>query len=131
MPPAGESLMPLKVVVWGTGNVGRPAISAVLSHSDLELVGCVVANPDKVGMDAGELAGVAPIGVIATDDGQALLQANMGRAGDVVVQQDDGGDLWWAFHGDAPPGAHAPRPARVAALCKSSSIRPSSAMGSV
>ncbi len=65
--------MPLKVVVWGTGNVGRPAIRAVLAHTDLELVGCVVANPDKVGMDAGEIAGVAPTGVIATDDGAQLL----------------------------------------------------------
>ena len=26
--------MALKVVVWGTGNVGRPAIRAVLSHQE-------------------------------------------------------------------------------------------------
>ncbi|MFT7265312.1 MAG: hypothetical protein ACI9A2_003397, partial [Halioglobus sp.] len=25
--------MALKVIVWGTGNVGRPAIRAVLSHA--------------------------------------------------------------------------------------------------
>lgn len=60
--------MTYRVVVWGTGNVGRPAIRAVVAHEDLELVGVVVANPAKVGVDAGELAGIAPVGVIATDD---------------------------------------------------------------
>ena len=48
--------MTYRVVVWGTGNVGRPAIRAVAAHRDLELVGVVVSNPAKVGKDAGELA---------------------------------------------------------------------------
>lgn len=56
------------VVVWGTGNVGRPAIRAVAAHQDLELVGVVVADPAKVGVDAGTLANIDPIGVVATDD---------------------------------------------------------------
>ena len=64
-----------KVIVWGTGNVGRPAIRAVLSHSQLELAGVVVANPDKVGRDAGAIAGVANCGVLATDDPAPLLAA--------------------------------------------------------
>jgi len=67
--------MTLRVVVWGTGNVGRPAIRAVAGHRDLELVGVVVSNPDKVGRDAGELAGVGPVGVLASDDvGVALAE---------------------------------------------------------
>ena len=57
-----------RVVVWGTGNVGRPAIRAVAAHRGLELAGVVVANPDKVGRDAGELAFLDPLGVPATDD---------------------------------------------------------------
>src|ERR1700755_2363588 len=57
-----------RVVVWGTGNAGRPAIRAVAAHADLELVGVVVSNPDKVGRDAGELAFIEPMGVLATDD---------------------------------------------------------------
>jgi hypothetical protein len=57
-----------RVVVWGTGNVGRPAIRAVAAHQDLELVGVIVANPDKVGVDAGLLAGIDPVGVAASDD---------------------------------------------------------------
>ena len=66
--------MTKRVAVWGTGNVGRPAIRAVLAHRELELVGAVVANPDKVGRDAGELAGVAPAGIIATSDWQSLIR---------------------------------------------------------
>lgn len=60
--------MTYRVVVWGTGNVGRPAIRAIASHRDLELVGVVVSSPDKVGKDAGDLAGIAPLGVKATDN---------------------------------------------------------------
>src|SRR5262245_26725207 len=65
--------MVYRVVVWGTGNVGRPAIRAVAAHRDLELVGCIVANPAKVGRDAGELAFVDALGVAATADPQAAL----------------------------------------------------------
>lgn len=62
-----------RVVVWGTGNVGRPAIRAIASHRDLELVGVVVANPEKVGRDAGELAGVETLGVVASSEPSTAL----------------------------------------------------------
>lgn len=65
--------MTYRVVVWGTGNVGRPAIRAIAAHRDLELVGVVVSNPDKVGRDAGELAGIDPMGVAATQDTSVAL----------------------------------------------------------
>lgn len=67
--------MSLKVIVWGTGNVGRPAIRAILSHDDMELTGVIVSNPSKVGKDAGELAGLEPIGLAATDDWQSVLES--------------------------------------------------------
>ena len=60
--------MSKRVVVWGTGNVGRPALRAVLAHRDLELAGVVVADPAKKGRDAGELCGLGSTGVVATDD---------------------------------------------------------------
>ncbi|SVE61942.1 uncharacterized protein METZ01_LOCUS514796, partial [marine metagenome] len=56
------------VVVWGTGNVGRPAVRSVVANKDLNLSGVLVYNPEKVGKDAGELAGIEPTGVIATDN---------------------------------------------------------------
>lgn len=66
-----------RVVVWGTGNVGRPAIRAVVGHRDLELVGVVVANPDKVGRDAGELAYIDPVGIPASDDPAVALSGDV------------------------------------------------------
>lgn len=63
----------LPVVVWGTGNVGRPAIRAVLGHRDLDLVGVVVSDPAKVGRDAGELAGTDPVGVLAVADAADVI----------------------------------------------------------
>lgn len=61
------------MVQWATGGVGRAAIAGIAEHSDLELVGCWVHSADKVGVDAGTLAGVDPFGVKATDDVDALM----------------------------------------------------------
>ncbi|MCX6482821.1 MAG: dihydrodipicolinate reductase, partial [Mycobacterium sp.] len=65
--------MAKRVVVWGTGFVGKMIIPEVLSHPDFELVGVGVSNPAKVGLDAGEICGMPDIGVIATDDIDALI----------------------------------------------------------
>jgi hypothetical protein len=65
--------MPLRVVQWTTGLVGRSAVKAVLDHPDLELVGCYAWSPDKVGTDVGELCGLGKIGVAATNDLDAIL----------------------------------------------------------
>jgi hypothetical protein len=65
--------MALRVVQWTTGNVGRRSVRAVVAHPGLELVGCYAWAPEKVGRDAGELCGIAPTGVHATDDVDALL----------------------------------------------------------
>jgi 4-hydroxy-tetrahydrodipicolinate reductase len=63
-----------RVVVWGTGNVGRHAIIGVDARPDLELVGVWVSSAEKVGRDAGELAGIdRRLGVAATDDVDAVL----------------------------------------------------------
>lgn len=55
-----------RVIQWATGFVGCEAIKGVAQHPDLELVGCFVHSAQKVGRDAGELAGIAPLGVTAT-----------------------------------------------------------------
>ena len=66
--------MTYRVVQWGTGNVGRLALKAIISHPDLELAGVIVHSADKVGKDAGELCGLAPVGVAATNDVDAALR---------------------------------------------------------
>jgi len=63
-----------RVVAWSTGNVGRNAIAGIDARPDLELVGLWVSNPEKVGKDAGALAGLdRTLGVTATDDVDTLV----------------------------------------------------------
>jgi hypothetical protein len=78
----------MRVVVWSTGGVGSIAIDAIGRRPDLELVGVWVHSPDKVGKDAGELAGIAPLGVAATHDAEALIAL----APDAVVYAASGPD---------------------------------------
>jgi hypothetical protein len=65
--------MTIRVVQWTTGNVGKRSVRAVLTQPDLELVGCYAWSDDKSGRDVGELCGLDPIGVAATNDVDALL----------------------------------------------------------
>ena len=62
-----------EVVQWTTGNVGKSSVEAIVASPHLELVGCYAWSPDKVGQDVGELCGMAPLGIAATDDVDALL----------------------------------------------------------
>ncbi|HUZ09378.1 MAG TPA: hypothetical protein VMU76_04335 [Acidimicrobiales bacterium] len=57
-----------RVVHYGTGFSGIHGLRGIINHPDLELVGLVVHSDDKVGRDAGELCGLGPVGVIATQD---------------------------------------------------------------
>jgi hypothetical protein len=65
--------MTYRVVQWATGAKGMVSLREVIKNPDLELVGLRVYTPDKVGRDAGDIAGVAPIGVIATDRIEDIL----------------------------------------------------------
>jgi 2,4-diaminopentanoate dehydrogenase len=86
--------MKYKVVQWGTGNLGKLAVQSILKHPALELVGTWVSSPDKAGRDVGELCGLAPIGLAATQDVDALISgdadcicyaaSSMGREDEVV-----------------------------------------------
>jgi hypothetical protein len=63
-----------RVVVWGTGNVGRHALAGIDARPDLELVGVWVSSEAKAGRDAGDLAGLGrSLGVTATHDVDAIL----------------------------------------------------------
>jgi 4-hydroxy-tetrahydrodipicolinate reductase len=61
-----------RVVQWATGNIGGRALREVIRHPDLDLVGVLVFDPAKAGVDAGVLCGEGPVGLVATDDRAAM-----------------------------------------------------------
>ena len=61
-----------RVVQWATGNIGGRALREVIRHPALELVGVLVYDPAKEGVDAGVLCGEEPTGVFATTDREAV-----------------------------------------------------------
>ncbi|OBH89037.1 dihydrodipicolinate reductase [Mycobacterium sp. E2733] len=63
-----------RVVQWSTGNIGKRALGALLERDDFDVVGVHAFGSDKVGRDAGELAGQASAGVVATNDADALIE---------------------------------------------------------
>jgi len=66
--------MSKRIVVWGTGFVGKMVIAEILTHPLFELVGVGVSNPQKVGRDVGDICGLAQqVGITATDDVDALI----------------------------------------------------------
>lgn len=64
---------PLKVIQWYTGDIGRHQMRLIAARPDLELVGAFVFHDDKVGLDAGEIAEIGPLGVRATNDLDEML----------------------------------------------------------
>jgi 4-hydroxy-tetrahydrodipicolinate reductase len=59
--------------------MGVIALRGVIDHPELQLVDLVVHSDAKAGRDAGELCGIAPVGVTATQDSAPML------AGDAAV----------------------------------------------
>ena len=78
-----------RVVQWATGNIGRRALQAVIGHPGLDLVGLWVHSDAKVGRDAGELCGMGPTGVTATNDVDEILALGA----DCVLYMPSGTDV--------------------------------------
>lgn len=105
--------MALRVVQWATGSVGTAAITGVLEHPDLDLVGCWVHSESKRGKDVGEIIGTEPLGVTATDsidevcayEADAVIYAPLlPDAGEVAALLRSGKNvvtpLGWFYPGD-------------------------------
>ena len=74
--------MVVRVVQWATGAVGRAALQELIENPDYQLVGLLVYDPQKAGLDAGALCGLPPTtGVAATADKDAIVALGA----DVVV----------------------------------------------
>jgi 2,4-diaminopentanoate dehydrogenase len=65
--------MQYRVIQWATGAMGKTCLRAVIDHPDLVLAGLYVYSESKAGRDAGEIAGRAPTGVIATRSVNEIL----------------------------------------------------------
>ena len=63
----------IRVIQWFTGEIARHQIRLLERCPTMELVGAFVYHPEKVGLDAGEIAGTQPLGVITTNDLQEIL----------------------------------------------------------
>src|ERR1700756_4070403 len=66
--------MAIRVAHVGTGNVGRLALTELVTNPQFELTGLCVSTPEKVGKDAGALAGVdVATGIAAVNDLEAVI----------------------------------------------------------
>jgi hypothetical protein len=67
--------MAIRVAHVGTGNVGRLALTELVTNPQFELTGLCVSTPEKVGKDAGALAGVdVATGIAAVNDLDAVIE---------------------------------------------------------
>jgi 2,4-diaminopentanoate dehydrogenase len=63
----------IRVVVCYTGGVGKQVIRLLAADPGFQVVGVLVHHAEKDGQDAGELAGIEPLGLAATRDVDALV----------------------------------------------------------
>lgn len=67
---------PIRVVIWGPGDMGGRALQATLDSPDYDVVGVKVFSPHKDGVDIGVLAGRDAAGVLATTSKEKILALN-------------------------------------------------------
>jgi 2,4-diaminopentanoate dehydrogenase len=72
----------IKAIVYGVGTIGRVATRYMIDKG-IEIVGAIDLNPDIVGRDLGEVAGVSsPLNVTISDDADAVLS---GQRADIAI----------------------------------------------
>ena len=84
--------MTIKVGHIGTGKTGKEALRAIIRDPALQLEALVVTSPEKEGLDAGELCGLPPVGIIATRDLDAVVAMDLdclSYGGSVIGREDE------------------------------------------
>ncbi len=115
-----------RVIQWCTGVVGKTALRHFIENPVFDLVGVLVTNPDKVGVDAGTLVGLPETGVVATDvveqvialDADCVLYAPLVADVDMICRLLASGKNVASVGGPFSP-EHYPEPfARIEAACR-------------
>lgn len=92
-----------KVIQFGAGLTGKFALSAILTHPRLRLVGVGVHSEANEGRDAGSFCRMADTGVLATRDRDALFALDAdcvsfmpwdAPAGDVLLEDSHSGQMF-------------------------------------
>ena len=78
-----------RVVQWATGKVGAGSLRAIVRHPSLDLVGLYVHSESKAGCDAGEICGIAPVGIKATRSIEDVIALKP----DCVMYMQEGANL--------------------------------------
>lgn len=63
----------IKVIQWYTGDIACHQIRVINACPSMEIVGAFVYHPEKAGLDVGDIAGIGPIGVIASNNMDEML----------------------------------------------------------
>jgi 2,4-diaminopentanoate dehydrogenase len=79
----------VRVIQWASGNIGTRSLRTVIEHPFMELAGLWVNTPEKVGKDAGALAGIANCGVKASHSVDDLVATKA----DCVLYMRQGTDM--------------------------------------
>ncbi|MGH8517926.1 MAG: NAD(P)H-dependent amine dehydrogenase family protein, partial [Panacagrimonas sp.] len=115
-----------RVIQWATGVVGKTALRHFIENPVFELVGVLVTKPEKVGLDAGDLAGLPRTGVLATDDVEKIiaLDADCVLFSPIVTNVDQicrllrSGKNVASVAGPFSPQHHGEHFARIEAACR-------------
>ncbi len=78
-----------RVVQWATGRIGETSLRELIRSPQMQLVGVYVHSEAKEGRDAGELCGLAPVGVKATRNIDQIIALKP----DCVVANPEGANV--------------------------------------
>lgn len=96
--------MVYRVIQCYTGQVGRRVLRNLLTNPQFEVVGTLVSGDDKHGRDVGELVGLDPVGVHATNRFEEILELDA----DCAIWNGIVSSFFAAPVASAEPGAAGP-----------------------